>query len=144
MTKVLLVATKAGAVLASVVALLVQAAFAETFQIRVLNAKNGDRVPYQLVSVLVKGTKAASEYKTDAEGNINVDLHPTAEVFVATEWWVTCRKTGGGIDPFISVRRILEEGITVENTFGRARSETIRGKLIIFARKGSPLEHFRK
>jgi hypothetical protein len=42
-------------------------------QIRVLNAKNGERVANQKVSVGIKGVKGATEYTTDAEGNINVD-----------------------------------------------------------------------
>jgi len=62
----------------------VQTAAALPIQIRVLNAKNGKRVAGLKVSVLVKGAKDATEYTTDAEGNINVDLEPAAEVFVAT------------------------------------------------------------
>lgn len=119
-------------------------AAASTIQIRVLNAKNGERVANQKVSVGIKGVRGATEYTTDAEGNINVDLNPGAEVFVATEWWTTCRKMGSGVDPYVSVSRVLQEGVTVENTCGRAKEETIKGKLIIFAKKSSLIKLFQK
>jgi hypothetical protein len=113
-------------------------------QIRVLNAKNGDRVANQKVSVAIKGTKNATEYTTDAEGDINVDLDPAAEVFVATEWWTTCRRMEAGVDPYVSVRRVFQEGVTVTNSCGRAKSEAIRGKLVIFAKKSSLVQLFQK
>jgi hypothetical protein len=106
-------------------------------QIRVLNAKNGERVANQKVSVAIKGTKDAIEYTTDAEGNINVDLPPEAEVFAATEWWTTCRKIESGVNPYVSVARVFQEGVTVPNSCGKAKSETIKGKLVIFAEKSS-------
>lgn len=138
------IVVRKGLLVISMFFLFLQTAPAETFQIRVLNAKNGQRVARQQVSVLVKGKKAAAEYKTDAEGNITVDIPADAEVFVATEWWVTCRKARRGLDPYVRVAKIVQEGVTVENTCGRAKSEKIRGKLIIFARKASPFELFRK
>jgi hypothetical protein len=113
-------------------------------QIRVLNAKDGERVANQKVSVLIKGTKNATEYTTDAEGDVNVDLPPEAEVFVATEWWTTCRKTESGVDPYVSVGRIFQEGVTVPNSCGRARTETIKGRLVIFAKKSSLWQLFQK
>lgn len=113
-------------------------------QIRVLNAKNGERVADQKVSVDIKGVSGATEYTTDAEGNINVDLPPEAEVFVATEWWTTCRKMESGVDPYVSVGRIFHEGVTVPNSCGKAKSETIRDKLIIFAEKSSLWKLFQK
>jgi hypothetical protein len=106
-------------------------------QIRVLNARNGERVANQKVSVDVRGTKGATEYTTDAEGNINVDLPPEPEVFAATEWWTTCRKIESGVDPYVSVARVFQEGVTVPNSCGKAKSETIKGKLVIFAEKSS-------
>jgi hypothetical protein len=132
------------AVAATIFVLCSQAVAASTIQIRVLNAKNGERVQNQKVSVAIKGVKDASEYTTNAEGNINVELDAGAEVFVATEWWTTCRKTGGGIDPYVSVSRVLQEGVTVENNCGRAKSETVKGKLIIFAEKTSLVKLFQK
>jgi hypothetical protein len=113
-------------------------------QIRVLNAKDGERVANQKVSVLIKGTKNATEYTTDAEGDVNVDLPPEAEVFVATEWWTTCRKTESGVAPYVSVGRIFQEGVTVPNSCGRARTETIKGRLVIFAKKSSLVQLFQK
>lgn len=113
-------------------------------QIRVLNAKNGARVANQKVSVVIKGTKNATEYTTDAEGNIDVNLPPEAEVFAATEWWTTCRKTESGVDPYVSVGRVFQEGVTVPNSCGKAKSETIKGKLIIFAEKPSLWKLFQK
>ena len=113
-------------------------------QIRVLNAKNGERVANQKVSVAIKGTKNATEYTTDAEGNINVDLPPEAEVFAATEWWTTCRKIESGVDPYVSAARVFQEGVTVPNSCGKAKSETIKGKLVIFARKSSLVQLFQK
>jgi len=113
-------------------------------QIRVLNAKNGERVANQKVSVAIKGAKNATEYTTDAEGNINLDLQPGAEVFVATEWWTTCRKIESGVDPYVQVSRVFQEGVTVPNSCGRAKSETIKGKLVIFAKKSSPWKLFQK
>jgi hypothetical protein len=113
-------------------------------QIRVLNAKNGERVANQKISVGIKGVKGATEYTTDAEGDINVNLPPEAEVFAATEWWTTCRKMESGVDPYVSVDKVLQEGVTVPNSCGRAKSETIKGKLVIFAKKSSLVELFQK
>jgi hypothetical protein len=113
-------------------------------QIRVLNAKTGERVANQKVSVAIKGTRDATEYTTDAEGNINVDLSPNAEVFAATEWWTTCRKTESGVDPYVSVASVLRDGVTVPNSCGKAKSETIKGKLVIFAEKTSLWKLFQK
>jgi hypothetical protein len=113
-------------------------------QIRVLNAKNGEPVANQKVSVAIKGTKGATEYTTDAEGNINLDLQPGEEVFVATEWWTTCRKIKSGVDPYVPVNRVFQEGVTVPNSCGHARSETIKGKLVIFAKKSSLWKLFQK
>jgi|GEM_PF-4979777 len=113
-------------------------------QIRVLNAKNEERVAYQKVSVGIKGVKGATEYTTDAEGDINVDLPPDAEVFAATEWWTTCRKIESGVDPYVSVERVFQEGVTVPNNCGKAKSETIKGKLVIFAEKSSLRKLFQK
>jgi hypothetical protein len=113
-------------------------------QIRVLNAKTGERVANQKVSVAIKGTRDATEYTTDAEGNINVDLSPNAEVFAATEWWTTCRKTVSGVDPYVPVASVLRDGVTVPNSCGKAKSETIKGKLVIFAEKTSLWKLFQK
>ncbi|HEY2001020.1 MAG TPA: hypothetical protein VGG80_01815 [Acidobacteriaceae bacterium] len=130
--------------LASIFLLLLQNALASNVQIRVLNAKNGKPVANEKVSVQVKGVRDATEYRTDVEGNVNADLDPAAQVFAATEWWITCRKIGKGINPYISVGKIMQEGAVTENTCGRAKSETIKGRLIIFARKGSLIEHFQR
>ena len=129
---------------AFILVLSVQTAAALPIQIRVLNAKNGKRVAGQKVSVLIKGAKDATEYTTDAEGNINVDLDPAAEVFVATEWWTPCRKVGSEIDPYVSVGEILKDGVTIENTCGRAKSETIKGTLVIFAKRPSIVQLLKK
>jgi hypothetical protein len=113
-------------------------------QIRVLNAKNGERVKNQKVSVAIKGEKWAKEYVTDAEGNINVDLDPAAQIVASTEWWVTCRTMNPAAPHWFSVGDITSEGVTDENTCGKANSETIKGKLVIFARKASFGELFAK
>ena len=125
-------------------AVLLQAFAATTIQIRVLNAKNGERVKNQKVSVDIKGTRDGSEYITDADGNITVDLDPAARVFAATEWWTTCRKVESGVDPYVSVAKVLQEGVTVPNSCGKAKSETIKGKLVIFAKKSSLAQLFQK
>jgi len=143
MTRLYKLASRRAAVGIMIFAFCLQAA-ASTIQIRVLNAKNGERVANQKVSVGIKGVRGATEYTTDAEGNINVDLNAGSEVFVATEWWTTCRKMGSGVDTYVSVRRVLQEGVTVENTCGRAKEETIKGKLIIFAKKSSLIKLFQK
>jgi hypothetical protein len=113
-------------------------------QIRVLNSKNGERVANQKVSVAIKGTKNATEYTTDAEGNISVNLPSDAEVFAATEWWTTCRKVESGVDPYVSVAKVFQEGVTVPNSCGKAKRETIKGKLVIFAKKASLWKLFQK
>ncbi|MFZ0780378.1 MAG: hypothetical protein WAM86_04520 [Candidatus Sulfotelmatobacter sp.] len=113
-------------------------------QIRVLNAKNGERVANQKVSVGIKGVKGATEYTTDAEGDINVNLPPEAEVFAATEWWTTCRKMESGVDPYVPVSKVFQDGVTVPNSCGKAKSETIKGKLVIFAEKSSLWKLFQK
>jgi hypothetical protein len=131
---------------AAVFALCLQATGGTTvpIQIRVLNAKSGQVVANQKVSVAIKGTKNVTEYTTDPQGNINLDLPPGAEVFVATEWWTTCRKTRSGVDPYVPVSKVFQEGVTIPNSCGRARSETIKGKLVIFARKSSMVKLFQK
>ncbi len=113
-------------------------------QIRVLNAKNGERVANQKVSVGIKGVKGATEYTTDAEGDISVNLPPEAEVFAATEWWTTCRKMESGVDPYVPVSKVFQDGVTVPNSCGKAKSETIKGKLVIFAEKSSLWKLFQK
>ncbi len=113
-------------------------------QIRVLNAKNGERVTNEKVSVAIKGAKNATEYTTDAEGNINLDLPLEAQVFVATEWWTTCRKIKSGVDPYVPASRVFQEGVTVPNSCGHANSETIKGRLVIFAKKSSRWKLFQK
>lgn len=113
-------------------------------QIRVLNAKNGEPVANQKVSVAIKGTKDATEYTTDTEGNISLNLPSDVRVFAATEWWTTCRKLESGVDPYISVAKVFQEGVTVPNSCGKANSETIKGKLVIFAKKSSLWKLFQK
>jgi hypothetical protein len=125
-------------------AVLLQASAVTPIQIRVLNAKNDKRVANQKVSVDIRGARGASEYTTDAEGNITVDLDPAADVFVATEWWTTCRKVESGVDPYVSVAKILEEGVVVPNSCGKTKIETIKGKLVIFAEKSSIWKLFQK
>jgi hypothetical protein len=117
---------------------------AQSFQVRVLNARNGHRVPNERVSVQIKGEKDATEYTTDNEGNLSLQLDPSAYIFVATEWWVTCRHITPHIVPYVSVATIIDKGFTDENTCGRAKEETIKGKYIIFARKASFIEKFNK
>jgi hypothetical protein len=123
--------------------LFLQAA-AAPIQIRVLNAKNGERVAGQKVSVLIKGQKNATEYVTDAEGDINIDLDPSVQIWVATEWWTTCRKIRSGVDPYVPVAQVLREGVTIPNSCGHATSETIKGRLVIFAKKSSFIRLFKK
>jgi hypothetical protein len=119
-------------------------AFAQSIQVRVLDARSGARVPNEKVSVLIKGEKGALDYTTDGEGNFSLQIDPSAFIWVATEWRVTCRHITQGTDPFVPVMTILQEGFTNENTCGRAKSETVKGKLIIFARKSSFFENFKR
>jgi hypothetical protein len=49
-----------------------------------------------------------------------------------------------GVDPYVSLGRVLQEGVTVQNSCGRAKSETIKGKLVIFAKKSSLIQLFQK
>ena len=116
----------------------------QTIQVRVLDAKRGARVPNEKVSVLIKGEKNARDYTTDSEGNFSLQLDPSAFVFVATEWRVTCRTVTPGVVPFVPVSTILQEGFTDKNTCGRAKSETLKGKLIIFTRKASLFENLKR
>lgn len=120
------------------------AAQAESIQVRVLNARNGDPVPNQRVSVEIKGEKDAREYTTDNEGNLSLQLEPSAYIFVATEWWVTCRHISPESASYVSVATIIDKGFTDENTCGHATEETIKGKFIIFARRASFFELFKK
>jgi hypothetical protein len=130
--------------LSGIVSALVQCADAATIQIRVLNAKNGREVKNEKVSVNVKGEKGAREYVTNAEGEFDLELDPSVEIWVATEWWVTCRTIHPPTVDYDSVAMILKEGVTYDNKCGHAKSEPIRGKLIIFARKASLVELFAK
>ena len=117
---------------------------AQSVQVRVLDAKSGARVPNEKVSVLLKGEKNARDYTTDSEGDFSLQVEPSAAIFVATEWRITCRTITPGVVPFVSVETILQEGFTVENTCGKAKSETIKGKLVVFAKKSSLFENFKR
>jgi hypothetical protein len=117
---------------------------AQSVQVRVLDAKSGARVPNEKVSVLIKGEKAARDYTTDSEGNFTIQVDPSAFLYVATEWRIICRHITPGVVPFVPVTTILQEGFTDQNTCGRAKSETVKGKLIIFARKSSLFENFNR
>lgn len=125
-------------------ALGLQATQAQSIQVRVLDGKSGKRIPNEKVSVLIKGEKAAREYKTDDEGDFTLPIDPSAEIFVATEWRVTCRALKPGVIPYIPVATIMREGVTVQNTCGRAQSETIKGKLVIFTKKASVFDNFKR
>ncbi len=116
----------------------------QSIQVRVLDAKSGARVPNEKVSVLLKGEKNARDYTTDSEGDFSLQLDPSAAIYVATEWRVTCRTITPGVVPFVPVEAILQEGFTVENTCGKAKSETIKGKLVVFAKKSSLVENFKR
>ena len=120
------------------------ALLAQSIQVRVLDAKNGARVPNEKVSVLIKGEKGARDYTTDSDGNFSLQVDPSAFIYVATEWRVTCRCITPGVVPFVPVATILQEGFTNDNTCGRAKSETVKGRLIIFARKSSLFENFKR
>jgi hypothetical protein len=117
---------------------------AQSIQVRVLDAKSGARVPNEKVSVLIKGEKGARDYTTDSEGNFSLQVDPAAFLYVATEWRVTCRRITPGVVPFVPVATILQEGFTDENTCGRAKSETVKDNLIVFARKSSLFENFKR
>jgi hypothetical protein len=121
-----------------------QTAQAQSIQVRVLDGGSGGRIPNEKVSVLIKGEKAAREYKTDDEGDFTLPIDPSADIFVATEWRVTCRVVKPGVIPYVSVTTIMQEGVTLQNTCGHAQSETIRGKLVIFTRKASFFENFKR
>jgi hypothetical protein len=117
---------------------------AQSVQVRVLDAKSGARVPNEKVSVLIKGEKAARDYTTDSEGNFTLQVDPSAFLYVATEWRITCRHITPGEVPFVPVTTIFQEGFTDQNTCGRAKSETVKGKLIVFAKKSSLFENFKR
>jgi hypothetical protein len=117
---------------------------AQSVQVRVLDSKSGAPVTNEKVSVLIKGEKTARDYTTDREGNFSLQVDPSAFLYVATEWRITCRPITPGEVPFIPVTTILQEGFTDQNTCGRAKSETVKGKLIIFARKSSLFENFKR
>ncbi|HEU5352768.1 MAG TPA: hypothetical protein VFU55_14350 [Terracidiphilus sp.] len=126
------------------VALGSQTGQAQSIQVRVLDGHSGKRISNEKVSVLIKGEKGAREYKTDDEGDFTLPINPSADIFVATEWRVTCRAVKPGVIPFVSVTTILQEGVTLPNTCGHAESETIKGKLVIFTRKASFFENFKR
>jgi hypothetical protein len=94
--------------------------------------------------VLVKGEKDARDYTTDSHGNFSLQIDPSAFIYVATEWRITCRHITKGTVPFVPVATIMQEGFTDDNTCGRAKSETVKGKMIIFARKSSFFENFKR
>jgi hypothetical protein len=120
------------------------AILAQSIQVRVLDAKSGARVPNEKVSVFIKGKKGAGEYTTDSDGDFNLQIDPTALVYVTTEWRFTCRHLTPGVVPFVPVATVLQDGFTDENTCGRAKSETVKGKLIVFARKSSFFENLKR
>ena len=118
--------------------------WAQSIQVRVLDAKSGARVPNEKVSVLIKGEKNARDYTTDIEGDFSLQLDPSAAIYVATEWRITCRRITPDIVSFVPVKTILQEGFTIENTCGKAKSETIKGKLVIFTKKPSLFDNFKR
>jgi hypothetical protein len=118
-----------------------QIASAETIRIRVLNGHNGKPLVSEKVNVFIQGEKDSGTYTTDTDGTFTLDLDPSKILIPSTEWWITCRKVNPAAPHFFSVQSIHDEGVTDENTCGKARSEPIRGTLTIFARKASFFEN---
>jgi RHS repeat-associated protein len=92
----------------------------------------------------VSGTEHAQFRQYDSAVGIWMRPDPSAFLYVATEWRVTCRHITPGTIPFIRAATVIQEGVTDENICGRARSESIKGKLIIFTRKASFLENLKR
>jgi hypothetical protein len=122
----------------------IQSLLAQSIQVRVLDGRSGSRIPNEKVSVLIKGEKDAREFRTDDKGDFMLLVEPSADIFVATEWRVTCRTTKPGVIPYVPVAQVLREGVTVPNSCGKAKSENIKGRLVIFSRKASFLENIKR
>ncbi|MEO7029485.1 MAG: hypothetical protein ABI147_08775 [Acidobacteriaceae bacterium] len=109
-----------------------------TIQVQVLNAKTGRRVAHEGVNVDFKGVRGVPAFQTDALGIATVAVKSGDRVWVATNWWVTCRDMHTGEADYIPVERILQEGFVVNNTCGKARTESMRGRITIFCSKENP------
>lgn len=117
--------------------------FGVLIKIRVLNAKSGKPVGAEKVSIATKGVIDASEYTTDPDGSIRLMVSPASELTASTEWWRTCKPPYPYLDTktYSPVIRILQSGIVLQNTCGKARSEAHKGELVIFARKSTFFEN---
>ncbi len=93
---------------------------------------------------MFKGARGVPAFKTDANGIVTVEVKPEDQIWVATNWWVTCRKIPPPAEvDYVPVESLLREGLVVQNTCGKAKSATFKGKLVIFARKRTLWEAFR-
>ena len=134
-------------VIALSISLYAQLASAETIQVLVKNAKNGQPVPNEKLSIQLYGERDAREYVTDKNGIAVIEIKPTDRIWAATEWWITCKKLANSPaqpSDYVLANDVLREGVTLSNTCGREKSEPIRGKLIIFARKASLIENLKR
>jgi hypothetical protein len=133
------------AITALLIATFLPAAMAEVIQVRVLNAKNEKPVANEKVNINIKGVIGDRTYVTNSEGIFHLQIDPTASLFAGTEWWVTCRNTKADQhEPYVLAQDIIKYGVTLQNTCGHAKSETIKGQLTIFARKASLIENFQR
>ena len=120
-------------------------AIAQTIQVRVLNTKNGKPVANEKVNIDVRGVRVDRTYTTDSHGAFELQVDPAGSLFASTEWWITCseRKIPPN-DNHVPVQDVMDRGVTLRNTCGHAKSETIKGTLTIFAREASFIEKFQR
>lgn len=123
---------------------LINASELSSINVRVLDARTGEPVPNEKVAVFIEGGKNAKDYQTDARGEFKLEIDLSARIYAATEWRVSCTPVKAGNVPYVPVSEIIQEGFTYENACGNARTEVIRDKLVIFARKASFFEKFRR
>jgi hypothetical protein len=117
------------------------AADAAPLRILVVDAHDGRPIKDTDVSVAILGQRGAYSYKTDASGAITIDAEPTTKLISSTGWRVTCRKTNPMNPHWFLASTVIEQGVVDENTCGKARSEPIKGTLMIFTRRSTFFEN---
>jgi len=113
-------------------------------RIRVLDGHNGRPINGEQVSVAIQGQRDAMDYITDDQGDVTVDMPPSATFIPSTGWRVTCRNVNPTAPHWFSAQTVLNRGAVDENTCGKARSEQIKGTLTIFTRKATLLENLKR
>lgn len=121
----------------------------QSITILVLNGRTGKPVKNEKVNVWLGEAKDAVFLETDSSGQIQMRTGNTQEKtlrFLAN-WYVDCRYKKNQPHPMnlgYSVSEIISKGTVAENFCGHVSSKAFPGTLVIYVRKPSFMEAFRR